>query len=308
MVIISKLKSLVKFCIRISKLDLEAQLVYILRRNYILIYAYIEKNGNFGDDLNVWILKRITNKTIINSSRIFNYRNEVVNLFIGSVIGYNMHGKVAIFGAGSMHSNDVYSYKSAKVYSVRGPLTFRLLNNNGIYCPPIYADPALLLPLIHKVEKIVKYRIGIIPHYIDKNTKVMEVICSLQNDDILVIDIQASITKVIDMINSCDRIISSSLHGIIVADAYGIPSKWVKFSNNVVGEGFKFLDYFASVDRNDITAPMITKQNFIEIIDTIFLNYGIPVINIRSYINNLPDFCNKEFLSYALNLIESSKI
>jgi pyruvyltransferase len=36
---------------------------------------------------------------------------------------------------------------------------------------------------------------------------------------------------------------------MILADAFGIPSMHIKFSDNVVGGSFKFNDYFASVGR-----------------------------------------------------------
>ena len=54
--------------------------------------------------------------------------------------------------------------------------------------------------------------------------------------------------KVVDYIYSCDIILSSSLHGIIIADAYNIPNIWLdEFPLN---EGhFKFKDYFLSQNR-----------------------------------------------------------
>ena len=65
-------------------------------------------------------------------------------------------------------------------------------------------------------------------------------------------------TKSIFWIQKCSRIISSSLHGIIIAEALGIPSAWVEFSDKVKSSGMKFYDYFygsgrefSDIARND---------------------------------------------------------
>lgn len=52
-----------------------------------------------------------------------------------------------------------------------------------------------------------------------------------------------------DIVNS-DVVISSSLHGIIVAEAYGFPAIWVRISNLLIGDRHKFLDYFEAFNRS----------------------------------------------------------
>mgnify|MGYP001769832243 CR=1 FL=1 len=54
---------------------------------------------------------------------------------------------------------------------------------------------------------------------------------------------------VIDKILSCRHIVSSSLHGIITANAYGIPVRWIQFDTNVFGDNTKYYDHFASIGR-----------------------------------------------------------
>jgi len=53
---------------------------------------------------------------------------------------------------------------------------------------------------------------------------------------------------VLAQIDECEHILSSSLHGLICAQALGIKSRWILLSNNVLGDGFKFRDYASSMD------------------------------------------------------------
>ncbi|KAB7888580.1 polysaccharide pyruvyl transferase family protein [Poseidonibacter ostreae] len=159
--------------------------------------------------------------------------------------------------------------KPKKIYAVRGPKTRKILLENNIDCPEVYGDPALLLPRVYnpKIKKCYKY--GIIPHYVDADNPFLEKIENRK--DVLIIDIlNENPFNTVDEILSCENIISSSLHGIIVADAYNIPSLWIEFSDKVIGSGFKFYDYFESVKKNVSSSFRIdAKTEFIELIENI---------------------------------------
>ena len=90
-----------------------------------------------------------------------------------------------------------------------------------------------------------KYKIGVIPHYVNHE----EVNSLLLNEDrIKIINlITDDIENTINEILECEMIISSSLHGIIVSQAYQIPSLWVQFSEKLAGDNVKFYDYFESL-------------------------------------------------------------
>ena len=65
--------------------------------------------------------------------------------------------------------------------------------------------------------------------------------------------------QVIKEIVECEMIISSSLHGLILSDAYHIPNVWIKFSDETFDGSFKYLDYFASVKR-PIDGPLVIRS------------------------------------------------
>jgi len=66
-------------------------------------------------------------------------------------------------------------------------------------------------------------------------------------DDVLVIDVMRNPLAVFEDIDKCDLILSSSLHGIVVADSLNIRNAWIHLSDRIVGKGFKFYDYFSAI-------------------------------------------------------------
>jgi len=138
--------------------------------------------------------------------------------------------------------------KRAKFLSVRGPRTRKRLLDLGYSVPEVYGDPAILLPNFIDDDVSKKFDYGIVPHYVDYD----EVFNKYKNDErIKVIDlITNDIEKTTKEILECKNIVTSSLHGLIVAHAYKIPSLWIKFSTKLAGDDIKFFDYLESVNMN----------------------------------------------------------
>lgn len=219
--------------------------------------------NNWGDDLNIYFLSEIAKKPIIYYplslfSRYFKIKNYIC---IGSTIETRSNKKAIIWGAGMMYRNGTV-IPPLKICAVRGVHTRNRLLELNIDCPEVYGDPALLLPKYYKPNNIkVKYKIGLIPHYVDQNNRFVIEFIKNNPHDVLFIDLKnyANWKDIINEICSCEFIISSSLHGLIVSDAYNIPNLWVEFSSKITGERFKFFDYFSSV-KKDIEKPIVINE------------------------------------------------
>ena len=225
------------------------------------------KHRNLGDELNYYIVKTLTNKSLFNLPCIL-CNTRVNYLFIGSIIETHTNKYSIIWGSGAMYGGErKLSEKPKKVLAVRGPLTRKYLLSQGIDCPEVYGDPALLLPEIYCPKVSKKYKLGVIPHYIDIES---EYLLELKNDpQVKLINLGRydDWHKVIDEIYECDFIVSSSLHGLIISDAYRIPNIWIKLSNKINGGSFKYHDYFMSVGR-DLMEPLeidhsVKKEEFL---------------------------------------------
>lgn len=223
----------------------------------------VDRN-NWGDDINYYIFSEITGREVFNYSSIFHCAmkdSENNYTCIGSVIDKFCDENTIIWGSGVLFGDSELKDKPMRVCAVRGPLSRKYLLDRGVDCPEIYGDPALLLPKIVKTEKTKKYKLGIVPNVADLNNEILKRL--LLSDCVKLInpaDYGEDWKSVIYDICSCENIASSSLHGLIVADAYGVPNVRVKFSDNVAGGDFKYNDYFLSVSR-PLSQPISMDEN-----------------------------------------------
>ena len=209
---------------------------------------YLSDPVNAGDIFNIDYLKYFLNK-FSHAAQPFLERQGNV-MFCGSLI-HAVSEDCICCGLGLIKSDTPPNRQLKHVISVRGPLTI-------YHCMPmlprkkiLMGDPGILAGDVFSSElKNVSAnggKIGVIPHYADKahGWKIKSVEYPIQ-----IIDIQRPPVDVLSNIKQCCHVYSSSLHGIIFAHALNVPATWVEFSNEVIGDGLKFYDYYLSLGVN----------------------------------------------------------
>ncbi len=239
---------------------------------------------NFGNELSLYLINKITQKSFILCQPPF---NDNVLVAIGSIITpHVLHSKVTIWGTGTLHTRcldlprlklfplsrffrnilDRLNISQPEIYAVRGPRTREMLLKIGLNCPEVYGDPAILLPHFYQVKHTkLDHKIGLILHHSQSLTPHQLSLC--KNLGILPISIlrqgNDEIEDFIEEVCSCDRIFSSSLHGVIIAQTYGIPAQWIRLKDLPIhsDDWHKFEDYFLGAGQMNQHALEIKLTN-----------------------------------------------
>lgn len=210
-----------------------------------IVPVYWHRSINFGDNIGPYLVEKITGSKAVYVSAEENIEHLAL---VGSLLDTPPLNNTVVWGCGFAYEEGPV-YLPKEICAVRGRLSREKYLKSEFDCPEIYGDPALLLPRYYKPEIQTKYRLGIIPHVADY-VEVLKQYANMYTDTII-IDLSQPVEMVISQILSCENTISSSLHGLIVSHAYGIKCRWVEFSDKVLGSGFKFRDYFTTVESQD---------------------------------------------------------
>lgn len=201
---------------------------------------YWRKKKNFGDLLATLLIKKFTRLDTLWSEP-----EDAHLVMVGSVLEhFPEHWAGVIAGAGKLHEKTKLRFPNAKVLAVRGYLTARGLKGNFAI-----GDPGLLADeLVRDEDK--EFDLGIVPHWTDTKLEKNPIFLKFKPKIIRVSD---DPLKVISEIGRCKKIVASSLHGIILADAFGIPRR-IEIAPRMLShphqEGglFKWKDYSSSLN------------------------------------------------------------
>ena len=231
------------------------------------------------------------------------YKNYIKNYYLRF---HDFFNPVILFGTGFISKlNKSENYiRNIKILAVRGKLTLQRLLKNGVKTPKsvILADPGILFPFIFNMSQINStkkiYRLCIIPHYVDKENSLIKNNIKVNNSFIL--DINDNPDKFVKSLLKCERVLSSSLHGLIISDSLGIANMRMIVSSKIKGGDYKFKDYYSAYDLElpfyiDLRSTIV-KENNLNIIDS---SYKISLEMIRKkqclLLINFPYRLRKQF-------------
>ena len=205
------------------------------------LFAWKPRSGarNFGDHLSHVISAAVARE------RGLTFDDETSRprrlLGVGSILHFAQDGDT-IWGSGvnGKIALEEIRARSLDVRAVRGPKTAEVLRGFGIQVPEVFGDPALLLPHYFgarfRVEPVRDYIF--IPNLNDLKTH-----GQLDN----LVSPLSGWNRCVQAICSANLVLASSLHGIILADAFGVPARYVRLTETE--SQFKYDDYAQGTGR-----------------------------------------------------------
>lgn len=237
--------------------------LYVLRNEYgignnpsvrNIVNIEYSRTENIGDTLSPVIVNWMLHREGIDGLKKIKGTKHL--LAVGSVIGRGRFD-ATVWGSGILKERSKWvlkkqhRFRKYEICAVRGPVTRNAFLNAGYRCAEIYGDPAILMPEIYRKEiKRKKYDVSLILHH---RTEVSD--RSEENayqlavpSHIHIIDPKTDDYKFfIDEILASKYVISSSLHGIILAESYEIPAVFLNWG--MKDQTIKFEDWYLSTKR-----------------------------------------------------------
>lgn len=229
-----------------------------LSKDPIRLYWWTDR-VNMGDVLSADIVRYISGRPVEWASLA-----DCNLISTGSIYGWlririDRYGRdVHVWGSGIKKPWETYgTTRGIHHHLVRGPLTIMATGIDGLAT----GDPGLLAGDAYDIVQASDASgIGIIPHRSQWSRE--DYIADLKAlPNVRLIDFRTDDCRAcVEEMAACEMIISSSLHGLIVADALGIPNYWMEAADfEGLGREFKYFDYGLSVGRL-LRQPVSAKQ------------------------------------------------
>lgn len=211
-----------------------------------LIYWRPEKGSNFGDELSRVVVQLMLARRGITPED--DMARPTRMLAVGSVL-HHAQDDTVVWGTGrnGVIPDRAHFFERLDVRAVRGPRTAEFLRGRGIDVPEVYGDPALLLPDLLGG----RFKLGrtggpvFVPNLNDFRAGL-----DLSGIDLPVLDPRQGWDQVVSQLLGYDTVIASSLHGLIVAEAFGIQARYIRLTQEEAP--FKYLDYYEGTGRWDV--------------------------------------------------------
>lgn len=244
--------------------------------------------GNFGDEITKEIIENVFHRRV-EWSEFENCDIVGAGSIIEEVTKNKKTNQPYLWGSGFIEAGNLtISPKDYKILAVRGKQSLQRIVN-----PPstiTLGDPGLLASLVLPTPTK-DHSVGLVPHYADMDNPL---IIELAKRGVKIIDATWPCKTVLREIAKCDAILSSSMHGLIVADSFGVPNLHLKLSDKLKGGSYKFNDYYSifSVPRYQAITPKDIEN--------------LSIDNLKSYIRaNSVSVSNTEMSAIKQRLIDT---
>jgi hypothetical protein len=198
---------------------------------------------NFGDDINPAYWEWLGGRPV----RFASDRTRPHLLGIGSILDRASSNSIVV-GSGFLRPEDRATHKPLAVIALRGELSFNALGDAE---DALLGDPLVLCDrFVPRTAK--RFRLAWVPHVTS-----IDAARGRAGREIHVIDPTGDPWQVIVDIAASELVMSQSLHGLIIADAFAIPNLWIAPSPAMIGGRFKFDDYFSTLDA---PKPMLPEN------------------------------------------------
>ena len=181
-------------------------------------------------------------------------------LAVGSILHFARDGDV-VWGSGvnGKVRPELHTFRDLDVRAVRGPRTKALLEERGLSVPAVYGDPALLLPVL---------RPDLVDLAAQGPTSGPLLVPNLNDGGLETLRRLGPVLRPTSPLEEClraivrsEKVVSSSLHGIVVAEAFGIPAVPVRAGKE---NSFKYDDYFSGTGREDVAAAETFAEGVVD--------------------------------------------
>lgn len=275
----------------------------MLSNNQGAINLYAWDENNFGDRLSPYIITKLTGQ----EPQLKQERDHSKLVAVGSLINkHSILSNSVFWGTGILSEefcNFGLSFKpfplsdcigycrthlqgksmAQNFRALRGKLTRNTLERMGLstdYLPQALSDPAILMPYLYQPKtSSQRFKLGLICHFSQPTTDLEKLVADKYEQEVRFIsmfrDTPEELEQCIDEICSCDQIASTSLHGIIVSQTYGVPALFLQDNGHAVNRHctFKFYDYFTGTQQTP--QDPLKFDNYVELIPKL-LNMSFP--------------------------------
>ncbi len=204
------------------------------------IHATWMISNNIGDMLTPWLIEKIAGETPIYVPFETQFPKYMVT---GSILNHAID-YTTVWGAGFANRDDCLKSPAVDIRAVRGPVTAQRVGFQAGIKVEVCGDPAILLPRFIDCGHEKHGTVGLCPHYLHQREFVR---WARGSEQIRILNVFDSPENFVVNLLSCDVVYSSSLHGLVLADAYGIPNQWIEGTATLGGDRSKFQDHIQNV-------------------------------------------------------------